>query len=100
VLGRAFGPEAVAKASAGSGIVFLAGAPIAAAANPLIGSCLVYLGLAGPTGYGLTSLAQMRARRASAKHERHDVTREVKEYLHEQEIRTAKSRRTRAKKQA
>jgi len=100
VLGRAFGPEAIAKASAGSGLVFLAGAPVAAAANPLIGSCFVYLGLVGPTGFGLTSLAQMRARRERAKHEKRDVTREIKEYLHEQEIRAAKARRTQAKKQA
>lgn len=79
-LGKAFGPEAIAKASTGTGLVLLAGAAPAAAVNPMLGMCLGYLSLAPGIG-GTLGLAEIRSQREKVAAHELRVKREIRRYI-------------------
>lgn len=84
-LEKAFGPENIAKASAGTGVVFMVGAAPAAAVNPMLGACLGFLSIA-PTIGGAFGLAEIRAQREKALARDAMVKRQIKRYLRAQKI--------------
>jgi hypothetical protein len=84
-LGKAFGAEAVAKASAGTGVVLMAGSVPVYAINPPLAACLGFLSL-GSGISGSLGLAEIRAQREKALAHQASIKKQIKRYLHAKKV--------------